>query len=362
MLTKNYSKNSIIDNQNVSINNNPLVGELENKRDEKVKINLFQNSNISRILKKDNEFNFETPKDKLKSKNYSKNSLLSLYPSSPTSPVGFTALNEKKEYQVLWSPSMETPILNRTFSRNRSLKLQSNTFTEQLIKNKINTKSKSLISFSKNASNELFDSNSKDLTSILNNKNTPKNNIRYNNSTLTTPDSTESNKNISKISEQSLLFKNVFSYNTYLSSPVRSQETPIPNHFRNLFYKDNSIRENQSKIINKLNSISLEGNIKENKNFNIYKDEKKELINLNNDELKENDTPLKNISYNNERQELINLNRNICINNDKLEKEVINNNNNNNNNYNNNNNKNKRSLSPGKYIFIIILFIYYYYY
>jgi len=226
------------------------------------------NLTTNKVLKKTNTFHFETPKDKVGSKNSSLTtniSSLSLYPSSPTSPV-FAALNEKKEYQVLWSPSMETPTLNRSIFRLPSHTSHSNLISPENIEKSDmkNYKSKSLISFSTSTSNNI-NKQQQDSMTISSNKKTPKNIIKFN-SNLTTPDSevkkdSNLNKN-SKVSEQSLLFKNVFSDNAYLSSPmispeyIKDKKTPVSFHFRNLFYMDNN-KENEKKKNN---------NIDENKN------------------------------------------------------------------------------------------------
>jgi len=244
-------KNNNINDKNLCIFKNNAISDRND------------NLNCNKVLKRTNTYHFETPKNKVGSKNSSLTtniSSLSLYPSSPTSPV-FTALNDKKEYQVLWSPSMETPTLNRSVFQIPSYTSHSNLVSpENMEKSDMkNYKSKSLISFSTSTSNNI-NKQQQDSIIVSSNKKTPKNVIKFN-SNLTTPDSevkkdSNLNKN-SKVSEQSLLFKTVLS-DTYLSSPVispdfiKDKKTP---YFRYLFYKDNN-KENEKK----------KSNIDENKN------------------------------------------------------------------------------------------------
>jgi len=242
-------------------------------------------SNCNKILKKTNTFHFETPKDKIKINNNT-SSLLSFFPSSPTSPV-YAVLNEKNEYQVLWSPSMETPTLKRISSRNSLNKVHSNLVSpENIEKNDFKKyKSKSLISFPTNTPIEL-EKCQFDTTSVLINKNTPKNNLIYDNSNLTTPDSAEPNKitrkTTSRVSEQSSIFKNAFSDNIYLSSPmispddINNDNIRIPNNFRKLFYSNN--KENLNRKSNSANKNIENGVNLKISNDNITTKNKNEFI------------------------------------------------------------------------------------
>ncbi|ORX82726.1 hypothetical protein BCR32DRAFT_243931 [Anaeromyces robustus] len=286
-------KNSNVFDRNTDINQNIVQSHMNNKN----------NSSVINKLSK-------TPKNKLKNNSFNTNntsSLLSFYPSSPTSPTGFTILNEKKEYKVLWSPSMETPTLNRTLSHNPSYFTHSNIATPENIKY---SKSKSLISIPTNISIE-FINNQQNIASNLNNNSTPNNNLKFTNSTLTTPNSPETNK-ISKISEQSSLFKNVFSDNKYLSSPMISPDyiNTEKTHFRNLFYKDISNKDNKENEDNNHNNIGLiseinNNTINNNKEINLNDINLKKLHNDNVNNKEINTSVKNNVKYNKNDNEII---------------------------------------------------------
>ncbi|ORX55527.1 hypothetical protein BCR36DRAFT_410443 [Piromyces finnis] len=248
---KNFDKTNIVNDEILIYLNNEKEYSQDND-------NLWQTRKgitpiKNEISKNQKKIHFETPKNgKNQIIRKKSSSLMSCFPSSPSSPV-YTILNGKNDYQVLWSPSMETPTLNRTISRNPSNKINSNLVSpENIDKNNFKnyeSKSKSLISFTTNIPIEL-EKSPHNITHILYNNNTPKNNLIYDKSNLTTPDSVDTNKTRkakSSILEQLSLFKNAINDNKYLSSPMISpddikninKDTLIPYHFRNLFYTNN---------------------------------------------------------------------------------------------------------------------------